>query len=124
MRNADIPEELLDLMEGPRPPDSFVSNGVTFAPDFVGAVDCRAAGHVHDWHYSLGGTEKDRELADYRLYRNLVHSELSHFMAGIFFRRVRLFAIDNFRYDDPPRGWAKFWLVLRCFFSRYLRFCR
>jgi len=67
-----------------------VSNGITFAPDFVSGVDCRAAGHVHDWHYWLGGTEKDRELADYRLYRNLVHSELSRFMAGIFFRRVRL----------------------------------
>lgn len=123
MKLADLPHELVVQMEGPMPDADFESNGITFAPDFIGGADCRPAGHWHDNAYSIGGTEQDRELADYRLFRNLRHCGLTTVLAGIEFRRVRLWGISHFRYDDPPRGWRRLMLYVRCFCNRYARFC-
>lgn len=122
MNISDVPPTLLARMEGPVPPPEFVCNGITFAPDFVGGVDCRAAGIWHDYAYGIGGTESDRERADYQLFRNLRTSDLPHRLAQIEFRRVRVWGIPHFRYDDPPRGWRRVWLYVRCFFRRYARF--
>lgn len=119
--NADLPKKLLDQMEGPRPPDDFISDGLTNAPDFVGGVDCRPAGHFHDYRYWLIGSEIEREAGDYEFFRNLRTCGLSKFLAGVEFRRVRLLGIDHFSYHDPPKGWSLLRLRIRCFFSRYIR---
>ena len=118
---ADLPLRLVTEMEGPVPETEFESNGLTGAPDFISGADCRPAGHFHDYMYTIGGDETDRERADYAFYRNLCRCGLPRWMAGFEFRRVRLFGIRHFRYDDPPRGWARFLLYVSCFFSRYWR---
>lgn len=121
MKLADLPPKLCWEMEGPFPETGFESNGLTNAPDFVSGIDCRPAGHFHDYAYTIGGDETDRELADYAFFRNLRACGLPRWLTGIEFRRVRLWGIRHFRYDDPPRGLARLMLYVRCFFGRYLR---
>lgn len=122
MKLAELPLDIVGQMVGPIPSGEFESNGLTNCPDYVSGVDCRAAGHWHDWEYTQGGDETDREDADYRFYRNLIRCGLPAFVAGIEFRRVRLWGIGYFRYHVPPRGWHRIWLYFRCFVTRYVRF--
>ena len=121
IRNKDLPVALVDLMEGPRPPEHFVSNGCTCSPDYVGHHDLRAACHWHDYAYSRGGSEADREEADYAFARNLERCGLHCPYVGIYFRRVRLLGIDLFPYDEPLSKWGRLYLRLRVFFTRCLR---
>ena len=41
---VDLPQPITSLMEGPKPPSYFVSNGSTFSPDRVFGADLRRAG--------------------------------------------------------------------------------
>jgi hypothetical protein len=121
MKLSDLPSRLVEEIEGPFPETEFESNGLTNCPDYCGAVDCRPAGHFHDYGYTIGGDESKREAADYAFYRNLIRCGLSRWLAGFEFRRVRFWGIRHFRYDAPPRGLARLGLYVRCFFTRYLR---
>lgn len=106
-------------MEGPFPDESFESDGITMAPDFIGSVDCRPAGHWHDYAYSLGNVERDRQRADEAFFRNLIRCGLPVWLAGVEYRRVRLWGLRHFAYIHPPRGFWWWYLLLRCFLLRY-----
>ncbi|QDU05412.1 hypothetical protein V6x_51490 [Gimesia chilikensis] len=117
IRNADLPESLLSRMEGFKPPADFVSNGCSWAPDEFGGVDLRPACHFHYWAYQLGGCVKARKRADQMLYRNLRACDLGNLMAGIYYRRVRLFGVAAFNWDKgkvPLNPWH----YLLLFFDR------
>ena len=104
MTNADLPVSLRALMEGAAPPDAFVSNGCSCCPDEYGGVDLRPACHWHDYAYSVGGDEPARKRADQAFYRNLRRCDLGRLMAGIYYRRVRLFGMQHWPYPaviDP-----------------------
>jgi len=117
--NSDLPLALLVIMEGPCPPDSFISNGNSFSPDRVMGCDLRAAGHFHDYGYSVCKDEKERKEIDYIFFRNLRKSNLAPKAARTFFLRVRPWGALACEYGGDlsarPRGWA--WLKL--FFTRY-----
>ncbi|WP_298860530.1 hypothetical protein [uncultured Gimesia sp.] len=118
--NADLPESLLNKMEGFKPMDTFKSNGCSYSPDEFGGVDIRPACHFHDWAYQLGGCKKDRKRADQALYRNLRACDLPRLWAGIYYRRVRLFGVGAFSWHKgkvPKNPWHYFWL----FWERYIQ---
>lgn len=119
MKLADLPPRLCSRMAGPRPEDSFESNGLTDCPDVIFGHDCRAAGVWHDYAYVLGGDEFDREIADTDFLCNLRSCGLVDGLARVLYRRVRFWGINHFRYDIPPRGVYRVWLFVRCFFTRY-----
>lgn len=100
IRNADLPKSLFEKMEGFKPIETFESNGCSYAPDEFGGVDLRPACHFHDWAYYIGGCKKDRKRADQQLYRNLRACDLGKFMAGIYYRRVRLFGVAAFNWHS------------------------
>lgn len=112
------------LMMGDRPPDDFRSNGAWPAPSIVEKVDLRPACHFHDYHYSslCGGAhdEADRARADRLFLFNLRTCGASPLLAGVYYRRVRLWGHRHYAYRpgcEPRRTWM-FWL--RLFFSRYV----
>lgn len=90
----------------PEPP-----NGCTGVPRFVsnylGFTDCC---NDHDRAYSLGGSSKDRRIADEEFYRcmkevaNRTGRRSAHIAAPIFYGAVRLFGPFFFNecYKDPP----------------------
>lgn len=117
---TDLPLLLVENMEGPKPPDYFVSNGCSYSPDRWGGVDIRAACHWHDYAYQIGGCKKDRQLADSSFYRNLRRCDLGKFIANIYYRRVRLFGVAAFNWAEgkvPLNPWHYFLL----FFERYIQ---
>lgn len=120
MKLNRLPRSLLDRLEGPRPPADFECDGCSHSPDFIGGADLRPACAIHDFMYGQGGAEKDRMVADYVFYRNLLACGLSRFWANVYFRRVRLFGVSYFNYrpGQRPRG-ALFWV--RTFFGRFLQ---
>lgn len=120
MQNSDLPPRLWWAMEGPRPPDNYVGNGCTCAPNRIGGADLRAACHFHDYAYESGGDERDRLRADSTFYRNLLQCGLEPRWANIYYRRVRLHGIRLFHYRDPPRGWRLVTLYVWSFVSRYI----
>lgn len=111
-------------LEGPHPPDSFRSDGCTHAPDHFRSADLYPACRYHDWAYGCGKTEHDRWQADAALYRNIaaccraagISWLTSQFIAGVYFRRVRLWGRPRFAYDPPARPllliewWLLFWV--------------
>jgi hypothetical protein len=120
IKTADLPEKLIELMEGYKPDEHFVSNGCSYAPDEFGGIDIRPACHYHDWAYHLGGCARTRKGADQMLYRNLRKCGLSSRMAGIYYRRVRLWGVNAFRWKkgyEPSKPWCYLWL----FFERYVQ---
>ncbi|QDT94279.1 hypothetical protein [Gimesia algae] len=117
--SADLPEALFLKMEGFVPIDTFVSNGCNCAPDEFGGVDLKPACHFHDWAYYLGGCSKDRKRADQQFYRNLRACDLGKFVAGIYYRRVRLFGGLAFAWHDGKRPKNPWHLVL-LFWDRYI----
>lgn len=120
MRNRDVPASLLRAMEGALPPDEYVGNGCTCAPNRIGGADLRPACHVHDFAYDSGGDEGDRLYADSAFFRNLLRCGLDRRWANIYYRRVRLHGIRLFHYRVPPRGWRLVTLYVWCFVSRYV----
>lgn len=120
IRNSDLPPGLCVKMEGPRPPDSFVSNGSSFSPDRILAADLRPAAHQHDWEYSRTLSERDRLEADARFYRNLLTCGLPAWMARRYYYRVRFWGALVCDYGgidaSRPRGW-RLWRLL---VSRYV----
>lgn len=121
IRNRDLPLELCLKMEGfldldARPPDAFVSNGASFAPDRILAADLRPAAHQHDWEYSRALNEHDRLDADARLYRNLLTCGLPAWLARRYYYRVRFWGALWCPYRgleaSRPRGWALWRLVV------------
>lgn len=120
---SDLPRALVALMEGPTPPRVFGSDGCTHCPDFIGGVDLRPACHWHDWAYERGGTEEDREKADYAFFRNLVRCGVPRLRAHWMFFRVRFWGWRHFSYCcGRPTGWQLVRLLVRLFCSRYVRF--
>ncbi len=119
-KSADLPQKLIELMEGPEPPDYFNSNGCNFSPDQWGGVDIRPACHWHDFAYQRGGCKKDRALADASFYRNLRRCDLGKFMANVYYRRVRLFGVAAFNWSEgkvPLNPWH----YVLLFFDRYIK---
>lgn len=98
LRISDLPPEVCNRMEGPKPPDDFESDGVSVVIDELLGIDTRPAGHWHDWAYAVGGTKADRKLADQRLYRNFRHCDLGKFLSQIRYLAVRLFGWRYFRW--------------------------
>lgn len=120
MQNSDLPRSLWQAMEGPAPPDDYVGNGCTCAPNRIGGADLRPACHFHDFAYESGGDEADRLLADATFYRNLLRCGVSRSWANVYYRRVRLHGIRAFRYHEPLRAWRLVMLHVWCFVTRYL----
>lgn len=120
MRNSDLPRHLWHEMEGEPPPDDYVGNGCTCAPNRIGGADLRPACHFHDYAYDQGGDEADRLLADATFYRNLLRCGVTQAWANVYYRRVRLHGIRAFQYRDPPRGWRLLGLYVWCFVARYI----
>lgn len=120
IRTKDLPFSLVEKMEGPEPPDDFISNGCSCSPDYIGGVDIRPACHFHDFAYERGGCKKDRALADYEFYRNLRKCDLSKVFAWPYFRYVRLFGVSAFNWnrDKIPRNP---WHYVCLFFGGYWR---
>jgi len=120
--NADLPQSLLTLMEGPTPPDDYMSNGCTMSPDLVGGTDLRPACHYHDYAYGIGGNERRREEVDRIFKRNLRRCGASAWFAGIYYRRVALNGVWYFTFSEPLSAWAKLRIMWRCLFLRVLWF--
>ncbi len=115
--NDNLPGSLFCLMEGAIPPAIFMSDGCSCSPDHIGGVDLRPACHFHDYAYLLGGNKKNRLQADDALFRNLMKCGLSRWKSNLYYRRVRLWGVQYFNWqDDAPSMWGR--VVL--FFSRYL----
>lgn len=88
--------------------------GLKFPNTFYG-LNVRPAFDIHDWDYEEGGTERDRDVADYRMLRNLLvlieyHTtpifgvrQIMLWLRGIransYFRAVREFGRKAFSYD-------------------------
>ena len=111
-------------MSGPKPPDDFVSNGNTNAPDIVFGVDTRPAGHFHDYHYDKPGSEPERFIADQLFRYNMGKCGVSGLLSPVrFFHyfRLRLWGHKYFKYkpgEEPVKDW---WFWMRLFWGRYLR---
>jgi hypothetical protein len=73
-----------ETLRGPRPPDSFVDNGCTFAPDGWWSLACR----YHDYHYHLGII---RSKADWWFFQNLLCCNAPRYLACYYFLAVRCF---------------------------------
>lgn len=117
--NSQLPRYVMCHMEGPHPPDDFVSNGCTLSPDSISGADLRPACHVHDFGYMRGGGESWRLEIDRRFYRNLIRCGAPRWLAGIYFRRVRWHGRRLWLYWEPsdrPRG---FWPLAKLWISRY-----
>ena len=88
--------------EIPVPPD-YIGNGCTCSPDvLMGVGDIRAACHVHDWLYHLGGDEDARRFADRKLYEGIREigggGIWATYLANYYWCSVRLFGGRFFRY--------------------------
>lgn len=119
-KTADLPESLIDQMEGYTPDRDFVSNGCSCSPDEYGGIDLKPACHYHDWAYHLGGCKRKRKGADQMLYRNLIRCGLSPKIAGVYYRRVRLWGVNAFRWQKGCEP-AKPWCYIYLFFERYVK---
>lgn len=78
---------------GPEPPDDFVGDGCTGAPDLKYHTACRH----HDWHYRNGTNRLDRQLADDLFWLNLRQRGASAPIAFVYWLAVRLFGGRHFR---------------------------
>lgn len=111
-------------MVGPRPPDDFVSNGVTCGPDIVGTADLRPAAHWHDFGYSIGGTELSRYQDDWRFNANLKICGLTGIMAPLrlaMYYRVRFWGHWHFNYEDGCQPKRNLRFYARLLLGRYVR---
>lgn len=116
-------------MIGPFPENGFESDGLTGCPDYILGCDLRPAGHWHDYAYTIGGDEMDRERADRDFLVNLGICGLANTgskvaaakwaAAKAIYRRVRFWGIRHFTYDQPPSGLRRVALYLQCAITRY-----
>ena len=127
-RNADLSFlPSFSTLVGPKPPDDFVSNGATDAPDIVWGHDLRPAAHFHDFWYSAGcfelhlpRDEFTRYEADQLFRTNLKKCGLGRLRFAYYYR-VRLWGHLCFSYSqgcDPKRT---FWFWLNLLVGRYIR---
>lgn len=103
---------------GPEPPDWFTSDGCSCSPDRYFSTDLTPACHRHDYAYAIGGSELDRLRADQQFRANLLLCGAPGWLAGIYFRRVRLWGFRHFCYRSPHRRPTR-WTRLAEFFSRW-----
>ena len=79
-------------------------------PDNFLGVDISEPCKIHDYCYFIGGTEKDRELAD-RMFRsnlrtcvlnddNLIFRDTNLKLCELYYIAVRRFGMSNFNYND------------------------
>jgi hypothetical protein len=118
---SDVDTVTIELLEGPRPPAWFVSDGCTMAPDEILGHDLRPACLYHDWLYFLGGTEAARGVADRRFFRNLLACGASPMLAGVYYRRVRTEGLAFWVHIPPVGRASRAWYFLRALVSRYFR---
>ena len=115
------------FMLGDLPPDDFVSNGASWAPDVLFSVSFRPAAHFHDYGY---GDEHPgrwcpvqmksirdewlRYQLDQEFKENLLICGAHPWVARMYYYRVRLWGHRHFKYSkgcEPKRN-LRFWLNL------------
>ncbi|MHC4877578.1 MAG: hypothetical protein ACYTGL_13865 [Planctomycetota bacterium] len=117
----------MTALVGPVPPADLQSDNCTLAPDSLPGwlvfrrdrLDLSEACRRHDWSYTVGGDENARYQADRELRVNLLQLGASGLIAGLYYRRVRLFGVRFFNYRWPARA-PGFPYRVRLFFTRYL----
>lgn len=87
------------------PAAPFTSDGCTFFPDKIGAVDLTPICVEHDYAYYLGGTHKDRLRADMRL-RERLRGEGLYITAMVMYAGVRL---GGARHWPRKKHWGYGW---------------
>lgn len=111
-------------MIGLQPPDDFLSNGASWAPDILWGNDLRPAAHWHDYGYSKEYPGPHDEVARYwrdqEFLWNLRKCGLGSFLRHAYYYRVRLWGHWAYHFDQglEPRRTLGFWLHL--FFGRYI----
>ena len=115
-----------DQMVGQKPPDWFVGNGATCAPDVWFGVDVRPAAHFHDWAYSpwyrpsTGNRDvAARYRADQRFLENLKRCGLGR-MRYVYYYRVRLWGERLYPYSEGCRPRRTPWFWIRLCLGRYV----
>lgn len=116
----DLDPLTVGKMRGKHPPHNFIGNGCSCSPDEIGGVSLAEACWFHDFHYTRGGTEKERKIADRNLFYNMRICGAPYFWAQLYYRRVRLWGIGAWHYRNcrPPGLWKRVLL----FFSRWVTF--
>lgn len=128
-RNADFSWlPAFDEMVGPKPPDDFVSDGATMAPDVLLGTNFRIAAHWHDFGYSeecrpeCDGFRDEvfRARRDREFLLNLKACGAPAWVARTYYFRVRLWGHRSFDYDPgcEPKQNLSFWFGL--FVGRYI----
>ena len=125
-RNRDLEwHPAWDKLQRPHPPDWYKSNGGTHAPETIGSLDLTPAYHHHDRAYEVGGTERDRYIADQQFLLDGLACcrcyDAWRWPVKFEYRRLRLFGHFCFVYGpghEPNRWNPCFWLGL--FFGRYI----
>ena len=88
------------------PPAGFVSDGCTCSPDTAAnGADLKPACRYHDHEYFVGGSEKDRKLADLDFLYNLKVSGCPWYQRRFYYHRVRFWGVSHFNYwveFQPP----------------------
>ena len=112
--------ELYSSMWGPIPDLEFHSNGCTHCPETWGGVRISPACHWHDWHYTKGGGALDRYRSDVALYWNLKSCGVSSRIAGIIYRRARLWGSSHFLWTVKPSLGRRSLSFFGNLFHRYL----
>lgn len=86
----------------------FVDNGCSCSPDYFWSIGCLSdICRVHDYLYSIGGTEKDRKDADKILRNGMIEKAFDY---GVF--RMSLGIFWAFNYYFFTRLWG-------CYFYTY-----
>lgn len=118
--SVEVRAELVEGMWGPTPPLDFESNGCTLCPDTWGDVRISPACHWHDWHYTKGGNATDRFRSDVMLYWNLKRCGVSDRIAGIIYRRARVWGSSHFLWTEKPSLGRRSLSFIGNLFHRYL----
>lgn len=103
---GDLDPEVMVKMRGPKPCSTFISDGVSVGPDSVGPISLLEPAFIHDWEYTVGGTEKDRKRADANLWWNCRAVGLGWIAANMVYTSVRAYGFDHFSYIGEEPGLA------------------
>lgn len=114
----DLDPEVMARMVGLKPGRTFLSDGVSCGPDSVGPISLLEPAFVHDYEYTVGGTEKERKRADANLWRNCRAVGLGWVAANLVYVGVRGHGFSHFMYIGKEPGlmfrawtWCVRWAV-------------
>lgn len=108
-------------LEGPKPdPTTFVCDGCSNSPDTWRGLLIWPACVIHDYHYRtgvLGGTWRDRALADLKFRRNVVSllrlqgltGWRANVLAWIYYGRVRIWGRSAYRFWEEGEHALPLW---------------